>query len=124
MRAFADPAHLGDFLTGLFGLAREVAQRQPELLLSLDGLLMGYDDEEFLAALPALRLAFSFFTPREKHYLATTLLEALGQAQGGLLPALAVDAETAARVMAFEARLFGAVERYGLWRRADGRGDA
>ena len=34
------------------------------------GALPWYADEHFLTALPALRLAFTYFTPREKHYLA------------------------------------------------------
>jgi hypothetical protein len=114
MRYFADPARLGDFLTGLFCLAREVVQRQKDLLLSVDGLLMGYTDEEFLTALPALRLAFTFFTPREKHHIALNLLEALGLSAEQPLTALEVDATAAAQAFAFEARLFAAAERYGL----------
>src|SRR5262249_5590072 len=63
MLLFADPDHLGDFLAGLFCLAREAAQRHRELVLSIDQLLTAYADEEFLAALPSLRLAFTYFTP-------------------------------------------------------------
>src|SRR5690606_39874273 len=75
---FSDPQQLGDFLTGLFGLARESVQRNPQLVASIDRLLVGYSEGQFQQALPALRLAFTYFTPREKHYLATTLLQALG----------------------------------------------
>ncbi len=120
VRYFAAPAMLGDYLTGLFHLAREAAQRQPDLVLSIDELLMGYADEEFLEALPALRLAFSYFTPREKHHMARTLFTALGQETAEPLPELKVSPEMAARVLAFEARLFKAVERYGLRRHANG----
>jgi hypothetical protein len=114
LRYCSDPSHLGDFLTGLFRLARETVQRHPELVRQIDSLLIGYADEAFLEALPALRLAFSFFTPREKHYLARTLLEAQGQTAPAPLPDLEVDAETAARALACEARLFRTIERYGL----------
>jgi hypothetical protein len=114
LRLFADPNHLGDFLTGLFALAREQVQRQRELLLSVHELLAGYGEEDFLAALPALRLAFTYFTPREKHYLALTLREALGLTEAPELAALTVDAQTAARALAFESKLFAALEKYGL----------
>jgi len=114
IRYFAAPSMLGDYLAGLFYLAREAVQRQPDLIYSIDELLVDYADEEFLEALPALRLAFSYFTPREKHHLARTLLEAQGEGADGPLAALEVSSEVAARVLAFEARLFRAAERYGL----------
>ena len=113
LRYFSDPVHLGDFLTGLFFVAREVVQRQPELVRSIDLLVMGYDDEEFLEALPSLRLAFSFFAPREKHYMTNTLLSSLGL-QVAPLPQLEVSPEVAARVLAFETKLFQAIEYFGL----------
>jgi uncharacterized protein DUF5682 len=114
LRYCSDPPRLGDFLTGLFHLARETVQRHPELVLSIDELLVGYGEEEFLEALPALRLAFSYFTPREKHYMARTLLRARGVTAEEPLAALEVSPETAARVLAFEVELFAAVRKYGL----------
>jgi hypothetical protein len=128
----ANPDHLGDFLTGLFYLARETVQRHPELIQKIDDLLMAYDDESFLEALPALRLAFSYFTPREKHYMVQTLLQSSEQQRDGAteqetigtrelesskntsLPDLEVSVDMAAQVLVFEARLFQAVRRYGL----------
>jgi len=114
MRYCADPARLGDYLTGLFSLARETVQRHAELVVSIDELLTAYSDDQFLEALPALRLAFSYFTPREKHYMATTLLRALGLEGAPSLPALEVGPDVAARAFALEARVMEAVERYGL----------
>jgi hypothetical protein len=114
MRYCADPLRLGDYLTGLFSLARETAQRHADLVVSIDELLTAYSDEQFLEALPSLRLAFSFFTPREKHYMASTLLRALGMEDTQALPALEVGPEMAARAFALEARVMEAVERYGL----------
>ncbi len=116
LRLFADPSKLGDFLTGLFALAREAAQRQTDLILGIDELLTGFADEGFLEALPSLRLAFTYFTPREKHHMARSLMEALGldvRAQS-VMTALEYGPEVAARALAFEARLFKAVEEYGL----------
>jgi len=113
MRACVAPERLGDFLTGLFALARETAQRHPELVLSIDALLMGYDDHAYLHALPALRLAFTYFTPREKIHMVRTLREVYGQGAAPL-PRLSAGADTAARAMALESWLFGALERYGI----------
>lgn len=111
----ANPDRLGDFLTGLFYLVRETAQRHPELVLKIDDILLAYDDEAFLEALPALRLAFSYFTPREKHYMAQTLLQArTGEAEAVPLADLEVSVEMVAQVLAFEAKLFRAIRRYGL----------
>ena len=105
----ADPEELGDFLAGLFSLAREAAQRHPELVERIDRLLMGFGDDTFLEALPALRLAFSPFTPREKHHLVQRLLG--GRGTGA---ALAVSVEQAARAMAWESRLFADLARHGI----------
>jgi hypothetical protein len=114
MRYCSGPERLGDYLTGLFSLARETAQRDPSLVLGIDDVIKTYADEQFLEALPALRLAFSFFTPREKHHLARTLLESLGLLEAAPLPALQVSAEQAAVALAFEARVFETAARYGI----------
>jgi hypothetical protein len=114
MRPFADPDVLGDFLTGLFALAREQVQRQRDLVLSIHELLAAYSGEQFLTALPALRLAFTWFTPREKHHLALTLRRGLRLEKVQEMAALAVDADTAARALGFEGRLFAAAARYGI----------
>jgi hypothetical protein len=123
LRFFADPQRLGDYLTGLFGLARETVQRDPILLAALDAVIVDYSDEQYLEALPALRLAFSFFTARERHHVQRTLWEtrSLDAAQGAPAPVtLAVGAQTAAAVMAFESRLKRLIERYRLdWRPPD-----
>ena len=89
-------------------------QRQGDLVLGVNDLLSGYSDEEFLTALPALRLAFTYFTPREKHHLALTLRKALGLGNEPEPAALAVSDETAARALAFEVRLFEALRKYGV----------
>ena len=111
---FADPEQLGDFLAGLFCLARETVQRHPELVLGLDGVMMAFDEEEFLSALPSLRMAFTYFTPREKHHLAATLMQALGLGGVAPLAPLQVPVEAAARVHAFEGRLASTLARHGL----------
>ena len=67
--------HLGDWLAGLFVLAREQAAT-PELIAVLDELVTTQmDEQEFLGALPALRMAFGYFPPREKETVAQRLLD-------------------------------------------------
>jgi hypothetical protein len=114
LQLFADPTQLGDYLSGLFALARELAQRDPQLVQSIDGLLLGWTAEEFVAALPSFRLAFTYFTPREKHHLLTTLFKALGIQDSAPLATLEVNPELAAQALALESRVFGIVERFGL----------
>ncbi|MGW2178247.1 DUF5682 family protein [Streptomyces sp. NPDC001732] len=96
--AFGDPADavravaragadaLGDWLAGLFALARDevtgvVGEDGPgggSLIDVLDGLIRALPDDEFLAGLPALRQAFAFFPPRERERIAGRLLERRG----------------------------------------------
>lgn len=111
---FANPDSLGDFLAGLFALARDVVQRHRDLVLAIDELLVAFADDEFLAALPALRLAFTYFTPREKHHMGLTLLGALGVKEETSLAKLDVPADVMARAVEFESRVFGLVAKYGL----------
>ena len=111
---FTDPNDLGDFLAGLFAVAREVTQRDPQLVRTIDRLLLEFSSDDFQAALPSLRLAFSYFAPREKHYLLTTLFESLGLKSVRPLAALAVNEATAAEALAVEERIFEAVAKYGL----------
>jgi hypothetical protein len=111
---FAEPTQMGDFLAGLFAVAREMAQRNPDLLSKVDELLLGFSAEEFVAALPSFRLAFTFFTPREKHYMLTTLFRSLGIINRPTLAALAVDPKTAASALLLENRVFETAEKYGL----------
>jgi hypothetical protein len=75
-RAIETPA-LGDFLSGLFFLAREEFLAS-SLLGVVDARLRLLDPLEFLAALPALRHAFAFFPPRERLAIAKQLLRARG----------------------------------------------
>ena len=53
------------FLQGLFRTARDLLLVDGVQLASVDALLCELGDEEFLALLPQLRLAFSYFTPTE-----------------------------------------------------------
>lgn len=105
---------LGDFLTGLFSLARELVQRESLLIQQIDTLLMAFSAEEFQEALPAVRLAFTYFTPREKHHMLKTLFDSLGMTSPTPLRELDVDPETAASVLVWEQQLYEALARYGI----------
>lgn len=111
---FANPDQLGDFLMGLFALAREVVQRDAQLIRAIDQLLLEFASQEFQTSLPSLRLAFTFFTPREKHHMLSTLFTALGIKSSQPLARLQVDEQTAAEALALDERIFEAVARYGL----------
>ncbi len=116
LKFMGNPDRLGDFLTGLFYLAREVVQREPDLLQQIDQLLSGFDEEMFLVALPALRLAFTYFTPREKHAIARTLVQSWDAPESSSPPPQQLDVapEEIARAKALEATLLEALTRYGL----------
>jgi hypothetical protein len=111
---FTEPNDLGDFLAGLFAVAREVAQRHPQLVQAIDRMLLEFAADEFQQALPPLRLAFTYFTPREKHYMLTTLFESLGIKSSRTLGDVAVDAATAAEALAIDERVMEALRQHGL----------
>lgn len=69
---------LGDFLNGLFATAREALQRDDALLHSLHDVIIGLTLDDFLTALPALRLAFSWFSAKERQTLAMSLASHMG----------------------------------------------
>ncbi|MCF1466598.1 hypothetical protein FS764_06690 [Agrobacterium vitis] len=81
LRHFSRPDQLGDFLQGLFGLAREEIIRDQHVIDAVQRLVKSWDDIAFLQALPALRQAFGFFPPREKENLARLILRAHGSSE-------------------------------------------
>ena len=68
---------LGDWLAGLFAVTRGTLESRPELLDALNARVSGMNDDEFLDALPPLRLAFTHFPPRERRELAGAIAERL-----------------------------------------------
>ena len=64
---------LGDYLAGLFALARGPALRDGELIGVIDATLSKLDDDVFLVLLPSMRLAFSWFPPAERGRLGSLL---------------------------------------------------
>lgn len=74
VKSAGKPETLGDFLAGLFALAREEIIRAPGLLHVVDGLISPMSREDFLIAIPSLRMAFSWFPPKEKEEIAKQIL--------------------------------------------------
>ncbi|KQP32897.1 hypothetical protein ASF27_16760 [Methylobacterium sp. Leaf102] len=119
LRRFGLPDTLGDFLAGLFALAREEVA-QDATLAAVEALVSAWDDADFLRALPALRMAFAWFPPRERERIAAAILR-----RGGIGPAQA-EAEALAwmrqgampidqaKALAQEARVADRLARYGL----------
>ncbi len=111
MSLFARPEQLGDFLTGLFLLAREASGHRKELLIKIDELLMQFSTEEYLEALPHLRLAFSVFSPREKYHMARIIL---AETEDEHSPLSDLDLGVAASAMMVESRIKEILRRFGL----------
>ncbi|GAA3378244.1 DUF5682 family protein [Streptomyces sannanensis] len=107
-------AALGDWLAGLFALARdEVAS----LVGDLDDVIGAMGDAEFLTALPALRQAFAFFPPRERERIAQRLLErrdVRGSARS--LLRTSADPLLITRAKSLEENVNRLLDRYGLLR--------
>ncbi|WP_207939357.1 DUF5682 family protein [Actinomadura darangshiensis] len=116
VRGAAGPQTFGDWLAGLFALARqEVLDPDASVLGVLDELVGALSDEDFLVALPALRQAFEFFPPRERESIAQGLLDRRGL-QGSARALLRTpDAPLlTAEARALEARVDQALSSAGL----------
>lgn len=114
LNSFAHPEELGDFLTGLFALAHEEAQQDPQLLSAIHQYILTWDDQEFLTALPSLRLAFMSFTSREKSHLAAQLFMGQDPSLSPELTPLEVPPHEAAAALTFETNLLNLAKTYGV----------
>ncbi|MBL1078984.1 hypothetical protein JK358_31730 [Nocardia sp. 2] len=95
----------------------------PALLAVLDELVGGFGRDEFLAALPALRLAFAWFPPRERARIASRLLEMRGLVTSATaLLRLDVDAGVLARAQGVELRVDRLLAQHGLLDATTGEG--
>ena len=120
--AGAGAVELGDWLAGLFALAREEVGRdqpgpdRPETLVDvLDGIVTALGEEEFLVGLPSLRQAFAFFPPRERERIAARLLERRGR-RGSARSLLRTTADPLllARAAALEENVTRMLDQHGL----------
>jgi hypothetical protein len=116
LRASALPQTVGDLLAGLFALAREQVIHARELVQALDALVSTMSFEDLLLAIPALRLAFTFFPPRERDAIARLVLSLHGR-QGEstrALRRLEASPEVVLRGVELERRVSELAARYGL----------
>lgn len=72
------PTELGEWLTGLFTVARAEVIEDRNLMRAIDGELAAMSEDGFLVALPALREAFEHFPPRERERVAELVLAVHG----------------------------------------------
>lgn len=116
VRAAALPSTLGDFLAGLCALARAEVVRSEPLVGAVDEAVTGLGREDFLIALPALRLAFSFFPPAEREEIAVLVLRHHGVDPSGARALLRMETGAAevARGLELEARVSRLAARFGL----------
>lgn len=104
-------AVLGDWLGGLFALAREV-MRDGELVGVVDARIRQLDEHAFLVALPTLRRAFGFFPPRERQAIARELLRRAGVATDVTAFLAAPTHAPVPAAAAFDAALTAVLGRY------------
>jgi len=109
------PESAGDWLAGLFALAREEVLHTTAMIGLLDELLSGMAADDFLIAVPALRQAFEFFPPREREIIAGRLLERRGLSGTGrgLLRGV-TNPELVAAGMLLDDRVDAVLRREGL----------
>jgi hypothetical protein len=120
-----EPSSKTGFLRGLLCTCREVAWRAPELLRRIDQLLRSWDEDDFVKAVPDLRLAFTYLTPRETDRVAGLVANLHGQNDLGNL----IHRDVSEKHFAFNVKLSHAVsqwlasEHLGHWLDAKEGGD-
>ena len=119
-RSAARAATMGDFLAGLFALAREEVTRAAALLEAIDVAVTGFTTGDFYSALPSLRQAFSYFPPRERLAIAESLVRGTEGAVDAMdLVAAPVDAGLLTRGFERSQRARDVALRFGLADRHD-----
>lgn len=115
------PTVFGDFLAGLFATAREEFSQGPELMSHVDEVLAHMTEQDFLIALPSLRLAFTYFPPREKAEIARHVAQwhHLKDTSGHGLLRLETTAGDIAAFAAADTKTEELIHRYGLARVGD-----
>ncbi len=109
------------FLRGLLTTCRELAWQNAGLIAAVNQLLAGWEEGEFLRALPELRLAFSGFTPQETDRVAAGVASLHGAEDLGNLDRREVRASD----LAFHSRVSAVVleslqaDGLGAWLDAD-----
>lgn len=115
VRGMAAPAVLGDWLAGLFALARQEVVSDGSVVGVLDEIVGELSEEDFLVALPALRQAFAHFPPSEREVIASALLARRGApGSARALVRAPVDPLLVAEARALEEKVDRVLVREGL----------
>lgn len=116
IRGASRPTTLGELLGGLFATAREEVVGAEDLVGVMDEILREQPLDDFLIAIPSLRLAFQWFPPRERDAIARIVLRAHGEEdlRVGRLRTLAVDAASMTRAVELERHVDAIESRFGL----------
>jgi len=85
LRGISDSQKRVGFLRGLLKTCREAAWQNLQLVQSLNEIIAGWDEKEFISALPSLRLALADLTPRETDKVASRVAGLYGKDQLGEL---------------------------------------
>ena len=99
-----------ELLQGLFCTARDLLLTDSGFLTQIDALLCTLEDEDFTAMLPQLRLAFSYFLPRESDRLARSAAALHGQKK---LKQTAADPAAYSRAEAVDAWAAARLDQWG-----------
>lgn len=116
IRGAAAPETLGDWLAGLFALAREQVLEATAVLGVLDEIVTAMSERDLLVALPALRQAFAYFPPRERETIADHVVRLHGGSGTGrtLLRKPVRDPMAVARARELDAHVQELLAREGL----------
>jgi hypothetical protein len=116
VRGSATPTHIGDFLAGLFAVAREEVVHAEALVHVIDDIIVEMGWSDFLIAIPALRLAFNWFPPRERDRIARTIVAKHGGAEGDVyrLRKLPVTASVITAGVSLDRAVDEIARRFGL----------
>lgn len=117
VRALARVPSSGDFLAGLFAVAREEVLHADALVAAIDSRLVALTHHEFLVMLPPMRLAFSYFPPRERAVLAQAIAgrHGKGMAEAArLVSRLKATPEELVEAGELEERITASLARWGL----------
>ena len=111
---FSGATAIGEFLNGLIALAKESLKQRDDLLQSIDQFLLAFSVDEFLEALPKTRMAFSSFTPRERHMLAMKILQLTKSKTAEFDLQSDLDIESATQMLLLEDQMVTTIRKYGL----------
>ncbi|MET0233138.1 MAG: DUF5682 family protein [Kibdelosporangium sp.] len=115
VRGMSSATMIGDWLAGLFTLARDEVLSSAGVVGVLDELVHALPESEFLIALPALRLAFTYFPPAERESIAEMVLARRGvRGSARALLQATVSPLLVAEAMALEATVEQVLVREGL----------